>query len=102
MLRLQTQPGAARVHLAAFAVDRSVQEIAGVKLQARLRGHYFKNAAADRLLDARGQAQSASVQHPVVIVAMAELQLLVIGFDSRTYASGFSKVERRAGDGAKL
>src|ERR1700733_7091792 len=91
VLRLQTKPGPALVYLAAFALDRAVQGIAGIKLNAWLSRIDFQCASAFRLFYARRQRQpgTAFVQHPVMVVASAEFQLLVILVDARANGRAF-------------
>src|SRR5438105_10086534 len=52
MLRLQDQRPAVNVHVAGFADDRAVEEIARVELNARLRRAEVERAASRRLDDA--------------------------------------------------
>ena len=79
MLRLETQRRVQVRDLSAFAFDGAIQKIAGVELNSRLVGEDFHHAARGGFLHARGQRQSAadSVQDPVVIVAVAQLELRI-------------------------
>ncbi len=102
MLGFKRKSRAASIDLSALAVNGPVEKIAGVELHAGLRGQDFQNAAAGRLLDTYGEAQALPVQNPVVIVAVAELQLLIIRFDALADRDRLAEIEWRAGDGAKL
>jgi len=90
MLRLHAECAAARVCLAALAVQGAIQEIAGVKLQGRLGGPDLEDAAGLRLVHFRrlGEPGAGLVEHPVVVVALAELDLLVVGFDAGADGGG--------------
>ena len=74
MLCLQTKTIAMAINLATLAGDRSVQKIAGVKLNAGLGGEYFHDSTGARFEHARGQGEvcAAVVEHPVVVVAQTE------------------------------
>src|SRR6476661_6607514 len=58
MLCLQAKAVALFVDVSLFPGDGSIQEIATVKLHARLRGKYFQHAPAGRFMDAGGQRQA--------------------------------------------
>src|SRR5579872_7496836 len=80
VLGLHAEGGAERVGDTSFAFHASVEKIAGVELQSRLGGPHFHHAAALRLADfgSLRQRPAGAVQHEIVIVAVAELELLVI------------------------
>src|SRR5262249_3614466 len=61
VLRLQTEPEAPVVHLAALAVDRAVEEVARVELHARLGGHHLERATRRRIGDTRRLTHRASL-----------------------------------------
>ena len=57
----------------------AVEEVAAVKLDARLVGEHFHDPSAGGVLDPGGHAHAlAAAQNPAVIVAAAELDLLVV------------------------
>src|SRR5438067_401008 len=82
------------VYLAAFAVDRTVEEVAGVELYARLVRVDVERAAAHRVDDAGGVVPwTPSVEHPVVVVAAGDLELLVRHVDPRADRRRLAEVE---------
>src|SRR6185295_2305055 len=90
MLRLQAESVALLVHPSRLAGQRAVQKIAGVELDARLGGGHVEHASAGRFLEPCRVMQGRScgpadrtVQHPVMVVAVAVLQLRMIGCDAR-------------------
>ena len=70
---------------AALAMNRPIEKVAGVKLQPRFRGQHVHHAPALRLVDFRRLRQSADIliQHPIVIVSAAILELLIVLLDAR-------------------
>src|SRR3569833_1933952 len=83
VLRLQAEGVALLVDLLALALDRSVQEVAGVALHSRLGREDFHGPAARRIDRARreDQPRPLAVDHPVVGVALAKDELLVVLMD---------------------
>src|SRR3982751_6381816 len=76
MLRLQRQTITKAIDCPAFAGDGPIEEVTGVKLQARLSGGDVHRATACRLDDARREYQrvrrrAAAIEYPIVIVAVA-------------------------------
>ncbi len=98
MLRLQTESRSVSIHLFAFAFRRAVQEITAVKLNARLRGRNLQHAVGDGFLHSSRELNAGSIQHPIVVVALAQVQLLIVRGDPRADGLGLSKVERRSRD----
>src|SRR5437870_4982789 len=99
MLRLQAQRAAMLVDMARLARDRAVEEIAGVELQAGLRRRDIERSAALRIFELRGVTQPrVATQDPVMVVALAVLDLLVIRVDARADRGRLPEVERRAVD----
>ena len=98
VLRLQAQPAALDVGLAAAALDRSIQEVAGVELHARLGGGDLHDPAADRIGDARAHRMvpGGCAEHEVVVVAPAKPDLLVVGVDELADPPRLGEVKRRA------
>ena len=100
MLRLHTESAALSVDFAALAVNGSVEEIAGIKLQAGLGSENVHDAPAVGLVDLcrLGKAADVLVQYPIVIVAAAEFKLLVVFIDPRADGGRLGEIERGAGD----
>src|SRR5215211_389941 len=101
VLGLQGEPVALPVHPAAGADQRPVQEVAGVELDARLVGDDLQDPAAPGLDDPGGQLQAAAVpvEHPVVVVAAADDQLLEAVADAGADGGRVPEVHRGAGHG---
>src|SRR6185369_10367453 len=104
MLRLEAEAGAQRVDVPALALDRPVEEVPGIELDARLGRADLERAAALRVGDARGEVRAGTlpVQAPVVIVALAVLQLRIVLVDARADRGGLPEVERGARDRGEL
>src|SRR6266852_7513818 len=105
MLRLQTESPAVDVGLAILALNGSVQEISSIKLQPRLRCGYVHYAPALRIVSLCRREHRAwrfVVQHPVMIVAPAELELLLVLVDPRANRKRLQKIKRRVPHLAKL
>ena len=103
MLGLQAKTGAMRVRFSVFACSGAVEEVAAIKLDARLGGQHIQDSAAGSFEYFGGHLQAASFtifKHPIVIVSLPEFQLLVFGIDPRADGGGFPEVKRRAGHGA--
>ena len=104
VLRLQAEAVAALVDVAFLSGDGAVEKISRVELDAGLRGRDLQHATARGFVDARGQTEAVAfpVDHKVVIVAVAEDQLLVAVVDARADLRRRGEVERRALDRAKF
>ena len=98
VLRLQAEAAAALVRTSALSLQLPVEKIARVELHARFGGRDLEGPAGLRLDDSRGAAQAAgrAVQHPVVIVAAAVLQLRIRLIDARADRGRLAEIERRA------
>src|SRR6185369_302923 len=108
MLRLERYSVAEMVDDTAFSNVAAVEEIAGVKLQARLGGgdlhrattRWFDNAGSEYQ---RVRCRAAAVQNPVVIVAIAVANLDVLPvIYSLTDRVRCAEIERRALHGRDL
>src|ERR1700694_4412880 len=101
VLRLEAQRVVLRMLLTRLAVLRSIQEVAGVELHARLRRSHREYASTARIVDPSCGLDLAvlAAQHPVVVVAPGDLQLLVILSDACANRSRMPEVERCALDG---
>ena len=80
------------------ARECSIKEVAGIELNARLRCLDCHFAAALRISNDGGHTQrtGVAIEHPVVIVAAAELQLLVVVVNPRSDHFRLAKIKRRA------
>src|SRR4029453_6441237 len=92
------------VDLPALAGDRAVEEVAGVELQPGLRGQNLERTAGLRLDHARAEPHRppASVQDEVVVVALADGDLLVLRLDTGADGRRLSEVEGRARNRSQL
>ena len=78
-------------------IARSI--VGGVKLHTWFGGEYFHRTSAGRIGYLGGKTQFALfalVQHVVVVEALAELDLLVVGIDVLSEGFRLTEVERRA------
>src|SRR5438552_3164699 len=84
VLSLHAEGAAQGVGLAAFPLDRPIQEVAGIKLEARFGGPDLHRAAGFGVANFGGFAHAAVafVEHPVVVVAFAELELPIVLADA--------------------
>src|SRR5438067_11801489 len=104
MLSFEAEGTTAPVRLASFTLDAGVEVVASVELNARLVGENFEHASAGGFFDSRSQCRSRAVfvQDPVMIVALTELQLLVILFDASANTGRSSKIEGRSAYGTQI
>src|SRR5262249_16835884 len=104
VLRLEAETGAVTIDVAALALDRAVEEIARVELQAWLGRRDLHRTPALRIRQSRRELEAGSLpfQHPVVIVALAVLELLIAVLDARADDGRPTEVERRAADVREL
>ena len=98
VLRLEAEPEPVAVHRTALAGDRAVEEVPRVELHARLRRRDVHDAAGGRLAhrDDAPERAGVAVEHPVVVVALAVRDLLVLRVDAGADRGGGAEVERRA------
>src|SRR4051794_16565219 len=84
--------------------QRSIERIAGIKLQAGFGGADLDGAARARLINLGGDAQFAwfAVKNEILIVAVAALQLLVGLVDMEANDSEFAEIEWSAFYGTKF
>src|SRR5262245_2637593 len=103
MLCLEAEAVALVVGLAAFALHLR-EKVADVKLHARLGRPDFHHAARRRLGDLRRLTQysSLAVDDEVMVIAAAELQLLVVLIDARADRRLLREVEGRAFDASQF
>src|SRR5258708_7985965 len=86
------------VNLPTLARNGAVQEISRVKLHAGLVGPDLHDAARSRLINFRrlGQFAPATVEHPVVVVSLALLELVIIVVNARSNGGQLAEIEWRA------
>src|SRR5687767_930681 len=96
MLRLEAKAAAPGINAGPFALERAVEKIAGVELQARLGRRDFERAAARTVDDPcrRLQTGTRASKVEVVIVAAGHFQLGIGLLDARTDRGGLTKIER--------
>src|SRR5437868_10511931 len=100
MLSLQAQCAATDVGRTALAFERAVQKVSRIELGSRLGSGDAKPAPARGLIDFGCVEELATwrVEHPVVVIAFAEADLLVIGIDAVADSGGLSEIQRGVGD----
>src|SRR2546422_749500 len=98
MLRLHAESVAELINPAAFALEGAIEKVAGVELQTRLAREHFQHASGGRFGNARNHTKFSQgfVDHPIMIVAVAELELFVWLVDARADGGWFAKIQRRA------
>jgi len=96
MLRLQAKGKSPVIDPALFSRNRSVEEVSGIELHARLGCEHAQNPASGRLIHfcCLGQSAGRMIHYKVVVVAMAEMKLLIVRFDPFSNRMRRSKVER--------
>ncbi len=101
VLGFQTKGCAARVGLAVLAFHFAVEEVARVELDAGLVSPNFEGAAGSGLVNFSGLGKSSGfgVKHPVMVVAFAEFELLIEGFDAFANFVSREEVEGSSLDG---
>ena len=97
VLRFEAESTAMNVRDAALAFERTIQKVATVELDPGLRRVDAQHAAAGGLVDFSGFGDFARlrIEHPVMVVALAEPDLLVVSVDAVTDARGFLEIEWR-------
>ena len=95
MLCFEAKCSIFRVSNSLFALDRSVEKIAGVKLHARFRRQNLQDPAARRVecFGSLDQVLAPAINHEIMIVAVPEANLLVIGIDSLPNRVRLQKIE---------
>ena len=84
------------------AVERAIQEVAGIELNAGLGGLHGQCAAGTGVRQERGTFEPVAIQHEVVVEAGGEADLLVVGAQPLADQLAEAEVERRASDRTKL
>ncbi len=104
MLRLNAKPASRLIHLPAFSVDCAVKVVGRVKLHPRPIRKNIQYPSARRLGDAGDPAQFARpiIDNKIMIVTVAQFQLLVVLVDARADGGGLTKIKRRSVDGPEF
>ena len=102
VLGLEADGGALVVHDALLAGDGAVEEVAAVDLDAGLVGEDLEVDAGGGAVKLRGGSVDVAggIQHPVVVIAVAVADLLVVGGDAVADEVCRAEVERRAFHGS--
>src|SRR6266571_2914369 len=100
MLRLEAQRRAMSVDLPALSRDAAVEKVAGVELDAGLRGAHVERASTFRINETRrvDERHCAAIDHPVVVVPVAVTQLRMRLVDTRADGRGDTEIEWRSLD----
>ena len=93
-----------QILLAAVANERSVEEVARVELHARFGRPNLHQPSGVRFIYRHRLAQSAgfAIEHEVVVIAAAVLDLLIVCADARADRRRLAEVKRRSLDRRKL
>src|ERR1035437_3185952 len=104
MLCLETEPRTFRIFLSALSRNRAIEKIPRIKLQSGLRCKNLHDASAYQLENGGRQSERVTgfIQHPVVVIAAAEFQLLIGRLYPGTDRRRFCKVERGPFHGSKF
>src|ERR1700758_2859665 len=104
MLRLEAETVPPLVDVSLLSRDGAVQEISRIKLDSGLRGGDFQHAPAGRFIHACSQRKAVAfaINHPVVVVAVAQHELFVTIIDARSHSRGLREIERRSFDRSKF
>src|SRR5690349_2808846 len=95
MLRLHAKCIPGLINQTVLALD-ALEVVGRVKLKARFRCKHLQNSAAFWFINARGQAQLSQwfVNNPVLVIAAADLDLLVCLVDSGANSGRRSEIKR--------
>src|ERR1019366_4181653 len=99
MLSLQAEALVLFILHAVAPGEGSIEEVTGVELHAGL-GGFDRHAPAALGVGHDGckaQRSSIAVEHPIVIVTAAQLDLFVVGVDACAHNLGLAEIERCAG-----
>src|SRR5436190_3347411 len=104
MLRFHAEGGARMVNYAAFPRNSAIQVVGGIELQAGLRCEDFEEASSSWLMHARCEFEFARflIEHPIVVVAFADFELLIILIDPGADRGRFAEIKGRSLDRAKF
>ena len=86
-----------KVRSSALALKRAIEEVATVELDTRLRGRDTQHASTGWFVNLRclGKAGPWGIEHPVVIVAFAKVQLLIVSFNVFSDACRVAEIKWR-------
>lgn len=97
MLGLEAKSRPKVVDFAPFPMNAGVKKVPCVELNSGLRSPYFKNPSATGVVKPcchRQRLRLTSSQSPVVVVALAKLQLLIVTVDTRPNGRRRRKIKR--------
>src|SRR5579871_2377670 len=94
MLRFEAKRVALLIDVAVLAMH-SVEKITGVELHSRFGGVHFQHSAGSRVISAahKHESRAFAVNHEVVVIAPAELNLFILLANSRANLFRFSEIE---------
>src|SRR5215469_10685330 len=104
MLGLEAKCIAFLVNLPVGSCNGSVEKISGIELNAGLVGQHFEHSAGRGLVSFGGHYDFFSVafEYPILIVAARQLELLVIGIDTRSDGGRLEEIKGSAGYRSKF
>src|SRR6059036_263299 len=102
MLGLEAEARPVTVDAPALSFNRPIEKVAGIELQSRLCRADVEPAAARWILEPRrvherppSPPRAIAVDHPIVVVAAPEPELLMLVVDARSNRGCSAKIERR-------
>src|ERR1700758_5282294 len=99
MLCFEAKCRVSRISDSSLALDRTIQEIAGIELETRFCRQHLKYTPACRVVHLGGFRQSlaTAINHEIMVIAsMAQAKLLVVGVNAFADSMGLQKIKRRA------
>src|SRR5215475_11297840 len=99
MLRLETECVTAVISCATLALNAAIEEVACVDLNSGLSGRYLKNASGLWVMGFSShdwRCAFSAIQYPIVIVTLAEFQLLVVLLNALSNSVDCREIEWRA------
>ena len=99
MLSFQAETSPLFVQYATFASESAIEEVSRIDLNTRLVGQHTQDASTAGFVNFRGQDQGAvafPVGNPIVVVTSCQLQLLIVGGNSRAHRRSLSEIQGRA------
>src|ERR1700721_555546 len=103
VLGFQAQRGMPLIGSSAFALDRAVQKVSRVELDSWLIDQHFQHTPAARIIDFGCFPElPVGVEDPVVIIAVTQADLFIIGVDSLSHCRRPPKIKRSRGYGLQF
>src|SRR5579862_5493854 len=96
VLSFQTKTGSLLIYGPTFSFECAIEEVSGIDLNTRLIGLHAQDAAAGLFVNFSGLGQivSASIDHPVLVIAAGNAKWFVIGVNTLSNAPGFAEIQR--------